>query len=333
MADEHYNLQTEFMTRNRIDHILRLLLPICLWWVGGMLVPVRAQQDAQFQQYWNTETVWSPASVGRTPQMEVNAAFHTHAMGYEKAGTSLFAGVNTAFQIGKTRHGVGALFYNDQLGFFNQMSVAAQYAYHTKLWGGTFSVGIEADLINDEIKGSKAELADGNDPAFPTTDLSGTAFDICAGLYYQRKALGVGISARNLVAPDITMGETNKFERKRQFNFTSSYNIKLKSPLYTITPSVMFRTDLADYRADVTCRIQYASEHRRLYGGVNYSPLHSAGLFFGGTLHGIDLCYSFEANTEGVGMIAGQHEVTLAYRLPLNLGKKGRNLHKSVRWL
>ena len=30
---------------------------------------------------------------------------------------------------------------------------------------------------------------------------------------------------------------------------------------------------------------------------------------------------------------AGQHEITLGYRLDLNLGKKGRNLHRSVRWL
>lgn len=321
------------MTRNCIAHILRLLLPICLWWMGGSFVPAWAQQDAQYLQYWNTETVWCPASVGRMPQMEVNAAIQTHAMGFEDAGTTLFAGVNTAFQLGKTRHGVGALFYNDQFGLFYQMSVAAQYAYHTKLWGGTFSFGVEADLLNDEIKGSKAELADGNDPAFPTTDLSGTGFDVCAGFYYQRKALGMGLSARNLLAPTVLMGETNKFERKRQFNFTSAYNIKLKSPLYTITPSVMFRTDLADYRADVTCRIQYEYEQRRMYGGVNYAPMRSVALFFGGTLHGIDLCYSYEANTEGVGMIAGQHEVTVAYRMPLDLGKKGRNLHKSVRWL
>ena len=95
----------------------------------------------------------------------------------------------------------------------------------------------------------------------------------------------------------------------------------------------MFRTDLADYRADVTCRVQYEYEHRRMYGGVNYSPMHSAALFFGGTLHGVDICYSYEANTEGVGMLAGQHEVTIAYRMDLDLGKKGRNLHKSVRWL
>lgn len=301
--------------------------------MGGGVMRMYAQQDGQYMQYWQTETQWCPAAVGRTPQMSVNAAVQTHAIDFEDAGMTMFAGADIALQMGKTRHGVGAYFYNDTFGLFSQMNFTGQYAYHFKMAGGTFSIGAEAQLLSDEIKGSKAELSDGNDPAFPTTDLTGTGFDLSGGLYYQRKAWSIGLSARNLLAPEVTMGETNKFQRKRQFNLASAYNIKLKSPLYSIRPSVMFRTDLADYRADVTCRVQYEYEKRRMYAGVNYAPMRSVGLFFGGTLQGMDLCYSFEANTQGIGMIYGQHEITLAYRMDLDLGKKGRNLHKSVRWL
>lgn len=315
------------------DSIQRLALSVLLWGAGGAAVCVYAQQDAQYMQYWKTETKWCPAAVGRTPEMAVNAAVQSHAIDFENAGMTMFAGADMAFQLGKSRHGVGAYFYNDTFGLFSQMTFAAQYAYHFKMAGGVFSIGADAQLLSDGIKGSKAELGDGSDPAFPTTDLTGTGFDVSAGLYYQRKNLGIGLSARNLLGTTVMMGETNEFHRKRQFNLSSSYNIRLKSPLYTVTPSVMFRTDLADYRADVTCRVQYQYEGRRMYGGVNYAPLHSVGLFFGGTIQGMDLCYSFEANTQGIGMIYGQHEVTLAYRMPVELGKKGRNLHKSVRWL
>ena len=315
------------------DSIQRLALSVLLWGAGGAAVCVYAQQDAQYMQYWKTETQWCPAAVGRTPEMAVNAAVQSHAIDFENAGMTMFAGADMAFQLGKSRHGVGAYFYNDTFGLFSQMTFAAQYAYHFKMAGGVFSIGADAQLLSDGIKGSKAELGDGSDPAFPTTDLTGTGFDVSAGLYYQRKNLGIGLSARNLLGTTVMMGETNEFHRKRQFNLSSSYNIRLKSPLYTVTPSVMFRTDLADYRADVTCRVQYQYEGRRMYGGVNYAPLHSVGLFFGGTIQGMDLCYSFEANTQGIGMIYGQHEVTLAYRMPVELGKKGRNLHKSVRWL
>lgn len=312
---------------------LRLALSVLLWGAGGVIVRTYAQQDAQFQQYWQMEPQWCPAAVGRTPQMSVTAAFQNHALDFENAGMTMYAGADMAFQLGKSRHGVGAYFYNDTFGLFAQMAFAGQYAYHFKMAGGTFSIGAEAQLLSDELKGSKAELGNGSDPAFPTTDLTGTGFDMGVGLYYQRKALGIGLSVKNALATTVMMGETNEFHKKRQYNLSSSYNIKLKSPLYTVTPSVMFRTDLADYRADVSCRVQYEYEKRRMYGGVNYAPMRSVALFFGGTLHGMDLCYSFEANTQGIGMIYGQHEVTLAYRMDLDLGKKGRNLHKSVRWL
>lgn len=313
--------------------VLRLALSVLLWGAGGVIVRTYAQQDAQFQQYWQTETQWCPAAVGRTPQMSVTAAFQNHALDFENAGMTMYAGADMAFQVGKSRHGVGAYFFNDTFGLFAQMAFAGQYAYHFKMGGGVFSIGAEAQLLSDELKGSKAELIDGNDPAFPTTDLTGTGFDMGMGLYYQRKALGIGLSVKNVLGTTVMMGETNEFHKKRQYNLSSTYNIKLKSPLYTVTPSVMFRTDLADYRADLTCRVQYEYEKRRMYGGVNYAPMRSVALFFGGTLHGMDLCYSFEANTQGIGMIYGQHEVTLVYRMDLDLGKKGRNLHKSVRWL
>jgi len=47
----------------------------------------------------------------------------------------------------------------------------------------------------------------------------------------------------------------------------------------------------------------------------------------------VNLSYSYEANTSGMGLGAGQHEVTLGYKLDLDLGKKGKNLHRSVRYL
>lgn len=98
-------------------------------------------------------------------------------------------------------------------------------------------------------------------------------------------------------------------------------------------PTTLLRYDASAFRADITARLQYEREKKRLYGGLGYSPQHSVTGFFGGTFHGVDLSYSYEANTSGMGIGAGQHEVTLAYRLDLNLGKKGKNLHRSVRFL
>ena len=111
------------------------------------------------------------------------------------------------------------------------------------------------------------------------------------------------------------------------------YNIRLRIPFISIAPSAICRFDGQSFRADLTAQVQYAREKKRLYGGLSYSPQHSVTGFVGGTFHGVDLSYSYEANTSGMGIGAGQHEVSIGYSMELNLGKRGKNLHRSVRWL
>lgn len=292
-----------------------------------------AQQDPSLSHYWLIEPQFNPATVGRSPQLSITAAMQTHAMGYEDGGSTMYAGADMAFQLGKTRHGVGAIFQNDAIGLFSHQRFTLQYAYHFKLWGGTFSIGVEADMLNETLKGSKADLGDANDPAFPTTDISGSKFDASVGLYYAHRRWSVGVAMQHITAPTVTLGETNEYRVKSLYNLTGAYNIPLRHTFYTITPSALLRYDGSAFRADITLRAQYAHEKRQLYFGLGYSPQHSVTGFVGGRFHGIDLGYSYEANTSGMGLGAGQHEITLGYRLDLNLTKRGKNVHRSVRWL
>lgn len=292
-----------------------------------------AQQDPAFVHYWQMEPQFNPAAVGRTPQLSITAAFQSHASGYDDAGSTMYAGADVAFQIGKTRHGVGALFQNDNIGLFSHKKFSIQYAYHFRLWGGTLSVGAEADMLNESLNGSKVDLGDANDPAFPSTDLSGSKFDASVGLYYAHRRWYAGLAMQHLTAPTVKLGETNEYSVKSVYNLTAGYNIRLRNPLLTITPSTLLRYDGTAFRADITARLQYAHEKKRLYCGLNYSPQHSVTGFVGGMFHGVDLSYAYEANTSGMGIGAGQHEITLGYRMDLNLGKKGKNVHRSVRWL
>ena len=307
------------------------------WFVLAALLTfaanIMAQQDPAFVQYWKLETGTNPAAVGRSPQLSINAAYQMHATGFEDAGGTMLAAADMAFVLGKTRHGVGVLFQNDEIGLFSHKRFAVQYAYFFKLFGGQLGVGAEADMLNESVNGSKAQLGDANDQGFPTADVNGSKFDASAGLFYQHKQWYAGISALHLTSPTIFLGETNEMKIKPLYNFTAGYNIKARNPLFSVVPSIMMRYDGTDFRADVTARLEYAREKKRLYGGAGYSPKHSVMMFVGGTFHGIDISYSYEAFTEGMGFQSGNHEITLGYKLDLNLGKKGRNLHKSVRFL
>ena len=70
-----------------------------------------------------------------------------------------------------------------------------------------------------------------------------------------------------------------------------------------------------------------------MYGGVGYSPTNSVTVMVGGSFHGIMLGYSYEAYTSGINPGNGSHELFVGYQHDINLTKKGRNLHKSVRIL
>jgi type IX secretion system PorP/SprF family membrane protein len=315
------------MMKRKLTHyiyiVVLLFLPLGGW----------AQQAPAFSHYWDLETQFNPAAVGRTPQLAINAAYRTNASGFEDSGGTMFAGADMAFVIGRTRHGVGVLFQKDAIGLFAHQRFSVQYAYHLKVLGGTLSIGAEVDMMNEKVDGSKADLGDANDPAFPSSELSGSKFDVSAGLYYLHGPWYAGFSMLNITAPTVLLGETNEIALKNLYNFTAGYNIRTRNPLLTIVPSAMLRYDGADWKADITARLLYAKEKKRLYGGMSYSPQHSVTLFVGGRFKGVDLSYSYEANTEGMGMESGHHEVTLGYRLDLDLSKKGKNLHKSVRWL
>jgi len=311
-------------------HIRLFCLAALLLLCGGT---ARAQQDPVFAHYWDLEPQFNPAAAGRSDRLSINAAYQSHAAGFEDAGGTMYAGADIALRLGRTRHGVGAVFQNDEIGLFSHKRFSLQYSYHFDLWGGRLSIGAEADMLQESIEGSKADLAEGSDPAFPANDVNGSRFDASAGLYYKHRNWWVGLGVQHLTAPTIAIGETNEYSVKRLYNLTGGYNIKFRNPLLTMVPGAMLRYDGTEFRADITGRIIYQREQKRLYCGATYSPQHSATFFIGGMFHGVDLSYAYEANTSGMGLGAGQHEITLAYRLPLNLQKKGKNLHKSVRYL
>lgn len=305
-----------------------------LWVLSvGFALGVHAQQEPAFTHYWELEPQFNPAAVGREDCLKIRAAVQTHASGFDNAGSTMYAGADAALQLGRTRHGLGAAFQNDAIGMFSHKRFSLLYSYHFRLWGGRFSVGGAVDMLSESVDGSKADLADANDPAIPSGEVSGSNFGASFGLCYARGPLTAGLSCQHVLASTILLGEMNEISVKRIFNFTAGYNIQLKNPLFKIVPGAMLRYDGADMRGDFTARFVYEREKKYLYGGVGYSPLHSVSAFVGGTFHGIEIGYSYEANTEGMGMNAGFHEITVGYRLDLNFAKRGRNVHRSVRWL
>ena len=293
----------------------------------------RAQYDPAFTHFWMIETQYNPAAAGNSDLLRGVGVYSAQLSGYHDAPSALVAAVDMPLFFMGPHHGVGVYFVTDDAGFFSMKNVALQYAHHRKLFGGTVSGGVQVDLLNETFDGSRIDLEESGDQAFSSGSVDGSKIDLSAGLAYKWKNLRVAASVKHITAPTILLGETNEIRIKRTYYFTAGYNIKLKNPLFSIHPDVFWMYDGVGSKGYVHARLQYDNGQKMMFGGLSYSPSSSAAIVLGGRFHGVVLSYSYEAFTSGAGIGNGTHEVVLSYQTQLNLYKKGRNRHKSVRLL
>ena len=300
-----------------------------------MGLPARAQYDPAFNHYWTLQSFYNPAASGLDGQLNVQAAYSLQMLGYTHAPASMIVTGDLPLWMIGPAHGVGAGFINDKIGLFSHKKFYAQYAFHQKLWGGRLSFGVRAAMLAETFDGSGLDPETPGDNAFPTSEANGTVFDLDAGLRFDARVWYAGFSVLHTLSPIVTLGEAkaNEYEVPATFYLTGGYNIPFKNPLLKMQTSAIVRSDLRAWRGDVTARLLYDGPKGKMYAGVGYSPTISASVLIGGTFQGIQLGYCYEIYTSGIGALQGTHEISLGYVTNLDLFKKGRNRHQSVRLL
>ena len=271
--------------------------------------------------------------MGKKAKLNFTGAYAIQLAGFEHNPNTMYAAADMPFYALRSYHGVGIQFINDAIGLFSHKRIGLQYAYQPELFGGRLGLGLNLSMLNEKFDGSKLDIDDTKDPLFTTTPVNGSGFDIGLGLYYRRADWYAGFSVMHLNSPHIELGEKNELDISATYYLTGGYNIHLNHPFLTVQASVLGRTDGVAYRADVSGRLVYSHEKRNLYGGLSYSPTNSVTVQIGGVIRGVRLGYSYEIYTSSISFGNGSHELFIGYQTDINLHKKGRNLHKSVRIL
>ena len=293
-----------------------------------------AQNAPSFSHYWAMEPSFNPAAVGKEQKINVTGAYAMTMTGFENNPKTMYAAGDLPFLALKSLHGFGAQFMNDEIGHFSHKKFALQYAYKHKLLGGMLSAGVHIGMISETFNGSNIELPDNQtDQAIPTSEVTGSGLDLGVGLYYMNATWYAGLSAQHLNSPDVELGETQNFKWSPAYYLTGGCNIKLNNPFVTIHPSMLGRTDGVAYRFDISTRVKYVNDKKMMYVGLAYSPTNSVTAMIGGNFHGVSVGYSYEVYTSALSFGNGSHEIFIGYQTDINLTKKGRNLHKSVRLL
>lgn len=310
----------------------RILAFLSVWAVFA--IAVNAQWDVQFSDYTRLKSFYNPAVSGIDGKLNVNGAYSMQFVGYDGAPTTLYFGADLPVYFLGPRHGAGVSLLSDQIGMFKTQKISLQYAYNIKIGQkGRLALGVQGSMLSEEIDPTDVELEDASDPAFPTSSVKGSGFDVGAGLYFHHPKFWAGVSAQHLTSPTLEVGERYEVEISPMYYLMGGYNIKLNNTLLTLQPSFLVQTDFMSWREDIQCKLTYDYQERKIFGGVGYSPNTSVTFLVGGDFHGISLGYSYQLYTSGVGWKNGSHELVVSYQTDLDLFKKGRNKYKSVRFL
>ncbi len=302
---------------------------------------VHAQVDAQFSQYWAVPGYYNAGAIGNTDFINVHAVSRLQWVGIPKAPVTFSAMGDMPFKFFGKRFGTGLVLTQESMGLYSSINACAQIAYKKKLFKGELGIGVQIGFLNETFKGSKVVLPSdddyhqGTDPGIPTSDLSGSALDVSAGIFYSHKYFWLGLSGTHLTQPTVNLSADSnqdkiyEFQAGRIFYFMGGSNIQIKNTLFELQPSVLVKTDTQFFMAEATIRTTY---RKFLSGGIGYRWKDAVSVMIGADYKNFTLGYCFDYPLSNISKAStGSHEVFIGYKVKLDLGDKNKNKHKSIR--
>lgn len=298
-----------------------------------------AQYDSPISHYMFFPAIYNPAMVGESGMIQL-AGMHRINMASLDGGQVTNFGVNSPLNIKKTLHGVGFRIANRTMGSMRSyQSAYLQYAYKQKTRIGNFSLGVDLGFVNNQIDGSKVDIpSDGdyhnpNDPAIPTSEVSGMAFDMNIGAIYSfpgNKGY-LGLSYAHLTSPTVELDDKIREKVFSTMYMTGGFQYAIPDTKLMLKPSALVMTDFTSYDWALTANLDYDD---RIWGGLTYRLMNSVTFMVGANILGgvsAGFAYDLPASKRIIGTV-GSFELMLEFNFEYVLNK-GTKKYKSVRIL
>lgn len=293
----------------------------------GFNTLVFGQQDPQFSQNMFNRLWVNPATAGSNDAICANLLYRAQWVSFDGAPKSGVLGVDAPLFDNKV--GVGLSINTDEIGFEQGLTAKLAAAYRFDLGSGKLGVGIDAGLVQNTIDGKfVAPEGTANDPAIPQNAVSGGAFDLGAGVYYQSDKLYVGLSSTHLLESEIDLDKFSK-EYKRHFYGMIGYTLEV-TPSVTLKPMLFVKNVTENTTIDVNVNAHF---NNRFWAGLSWRNEDALVGMFGLTLmDNLRLGYSYDFTTSELKDYSdGSHEIMLGYCF--NIKKKVPVSIRNVRFL
>lgn len=316
--------------------LVRLAVLSCILCSVFYAQKVFAQNDAQTSMYWATPTLYNPATAGSDSALHVTAFDRMQWVGVEGAPQTFFVSVDAPIQFRRTRMGVGLSVLNDQAGLFKTTYVSAQVDYSIHLWGGRLAIGFQPAFVNQSFSGGdvfipSGDAWDSSDTSIPNNDVAGKSFDLGLGGYFELGNWYGGLGIQHLNSAELELADYAYSQLETTLYFHAGGNIPVKRTLFVLQPSILVKTTFQFTQCDITLRTTW---NRKFWGGLSYRPSDAIVLMVGAYIGSASFGYSYDIGLSRFGMASGgSHEIMAGWTMPIELDKKTRHGHKSIRIL
>lgn len=300
------------------------------------------QQEPQFSQYMFNHLGINPGVIGTNEAICAFGLYRQQWLGFEDTEGNDVAPetytINLDAPIRFLRGGLGLSITSDKLGFEGNTIVKFGYAYHLKVGNGIMGLGAMVSFNDKSVDFSKLKPVDDDPILTQLGKESDMLVDASVGVFYRVPELFyVGISSTQVLqsrgkALGKVEGAEFKMQLRRHYYLTGGYEFTFPgNPAFTVTPSMLFKTDGASFQVDATALLNYKD---RFWGGVSYRLQDAIVVMLGVSYKNIRIGYSYDITTSSLGgsYSSGSHEVMAGYCFKLEV-EKLRQSYKNTRFL
>jgi type IX secretion system PorP/SprF family membrane protein len=319
--------------KNIVMKRINLLILFCLM-SGPMLF---GQQEAQFSQNMFNQLSYNPAYAGVRKAICATGLYRQQWTGFEDPDGNDVAPrtylVSLDLPVRFLHGGLGAVIYNDEIGFERNIGAKLAYAYRINIGSGNLAFGAQVGFLDKSVDFAKFKLLDTGDPVFTGKgEESVFLTDYSGGVYYQiPDKFYAGLSASSLSQASASIGST-EIMNSTHYYLLSGYSIPVNGAAgLVINPSVLVKTDLISAQYDINTLMIF---NDKFWGGVSYRVQDAVAIILGMQLKDFKLGYSYDVTTSELGRAGsnGSHELMLGYCFKIEL-EKVRGKYKNARYL